>query len=108
MVGSADLISVHVVRGPGGSWAIQLGFSAAGAQRLDSATGRIKTVKAPGNELAISVNGVVVSSLAVLARFTAGSAQISGDFTYAQVTLLAASITGRPLPVQLKVLLSGS
>jgi preprotein translocase subunit SecD len=108
VVSSADLISVHVVRGPAGSWAIDLGFSAAGAQRLDSGTGRITTLKPPGNELAISVNGVVVSSLAVLARFTGGSTQIAGDFTHAQATLLAASITGRPLPVQLKVLPSGS
>jgi len=48
-----------------------------------------------------------VSSLAVLAGFTGGSARIAGSFTYAQATLLAASITGRPLPVQLKVLPAG-
>jgi hypothetical protein len=97
VVSSSDLTAVHVARGPAGSWAI----------RLASATGRIMTLKPPDNELAICVNGVVVSSLAVLARFTAGHAQISGSFTRAQATLLAASLTGRPLPVQLRVLPSG-
>jgi hypothetical protein len=104
VVSSSDLITVRVARGPAGSWAIRLDFSAAGAQRLASATGRIKALKPPDNELAICVNGVVVSSPAVLARFTGASAQISGTFTRAQATLLAASLTGRPLPVQLRVL----
>jgi preprotein translocase subunit SecD len=98
VVTSAGLVSVRAARTPAGSWVIQLQFNAAGARLLATATGRIVTLQPPANELAICVDGVVWSAPTVMSEFTGGSSRIAGDFTEAHAKLLAATITGRPLP----------
>ncbi len=103
---SADLARVRTARTAGGtgSWEVELVFNATGDRLMAAATGPIAASKPPADEIAICIDGVVWSAPTLAGPLTGPQAQITGDFTKAQATLLAASITGRPLPQRLHTL----
>ncbi|MGW4893689.1 SecDF P1 head subdomain-containing protein [Kitasatospora sp. NPDC004240] len=82
----------------GGGWQTTLAFNASGTRKFADLTGRIATEAAPGNQLAVLVDDVVVSHPFVQGAITGGQAVIAGNFTEADAKGLAAQLTGT-LPV---------
>ena len=64
----------------------------AAADDFADVTGRLSSVQPPLNQLAIVLNGAVVSAPAVNERITGGELQISGAFTQEEAEALASSL----------------
>jgi preprotein translocase subunit SecD len=77
-------------------WRIELTFDAAGTATLAQVS---KTYE--GRQLAILVDGVVLSAPTIANQITAGEAYISGDFTEDQARTLVAMLTSDEMPIPL-------
>jgi preprotein translocase subunit SecD len=95
---NADVARVQVVGSVVGS-AVLITFTADGTKLFAAAaTARLAALGYPRNGLAICVDGTVVFASPIFAVIPGGQTQIEGDFTYQQARLLAAEISGTPLP----------
>jgi hypothetical protein len=81
---------------------VQLYFNATGRRLFGSATERLAALGYPHSGLAICVDGTVIFASQIEAAIPGGQANIIGDFTHQQARLLAAEISGKPLPEQLE------
>ncbi|MBE1491436.1 SecDF P1 head subdomain-containing protein [Plantactinospora soyae] len=85
-----------------GDWVIRLSFLPAGQQRWTELTRTVSTGTGGTNQLAIVVDGVVVSAPTVQDVLT-GDTQISGGFTQAGARALASQLRSGALPVVLRI-----
>jgi preprotein translocase subunit SecD len=89
----ADAVAdAAAVQAPDGAWAVSVTLTEAAADDFADVTGRLSSVQPPLNQLAIVLNGAVVSAPAVNERITGGELQISGAFTQEEAEALASSL----------------
>ncbi|MEO8106711.1 MAG: hypothetical protein ABI720_05275 [Actinomycetes bacterium] len=76
----------------GAGWVVQVSLNADAAQTFADVTKRVATLGPPLNQLAIVLNGAVVSAPAVQEPISGGLLQITGTFTQEEAEALAASL----------------
>ncbi|MFC8715876.1 hypothetical protein [Kitasatospora sp. NPDC057198] len=85
----------------GAGWQVQLHFTPAGGTAFADVTGRVAALQDPANQLAILVDGTVLSHPFVVEAITGGQAVITGSFTKDQAGELAAQLATQALPAGL-------
>ena len=84
-------------------WAVDLSLNGTGAAKFNALAAESFPKPAPGNAVAIVLDGVVQSAPAFQApSFDSGQVQISGDFSQTEAEDLATVLKFGSLPVQLK------
>lgn len=86
-----------------GSYAVDLTFNADGASKFGKVTERLYPLTAPRNQFAVTIDGYVVTAPAIQAVITAGTAQITGNFTQASADALANQLKYGSLPIGFQV-----
>ncbi|HSA50615.1 MAG TPA: protein translocase subunit SecD, partial [Yinghuangia sp.] len=86
-----------------GTWEVNLEFTSAGADRFGDITGRLAAGESPANRFAILLDGRVVTAPTVMQQLLGGKAVITGTFTKAEATRLAALLSSGTLPIPLTV-----
>ncbi|HEU4676182.1 MAG TPA: protein translocase subunit SecD [Motilibacteraceae bacterium] len=86
---------------PIGGWQVNLNFTGGGTKKFADATTKINvsTEQSPQDEIAIVLDGQVVSAPSINEPIVGGSAQITGDFTQAEATDLANVLKYGALPL---------
>jgi preprotein translocase subunit SecD len=84
-------------------WTVMLDFTPAGRTAFAKSTARLARLVPPGNQLAMVLDGTIISAPSVQSAITGGQAQIAGDFKQADAESLAALLTGGALPIPLVV-----
>ncbi len=100
-LGPAIVTNAELTRVRAAGTTVSLTFSATGKRLLAAASGRLSTLAYPRDEIAIWVDGTVIAAPAVESVIAGGQAQIAVDFTPQQAMLLAAVLSGTPLPEHL-------
>ena len=72
-----------------GGWFVSLDFNKEGSGQFSAVTQRVVSLTAPQNQVAIVLDGLVVSAPRIISAITGGSAQITGDFTQQEASDLA-------------------
>ena len=83
-----------------GEWIVQVTFKSQGASQFATVTGRITTQPQPRNQLAMVLDGVVISSPVIEEAIPGGQARISGSFTQKTATDLANQLKFGALPLK--------
>ena len=83
----------------GSGWYILLNFNNEGTKAFGTLTTRVTKLPAPQNEVAIVLDGLVVSAPAIIEAINSGSAQITGSFTQTQAVDLANVLKYGALPL---------
>ncbi len=99
LVGGKDLIDARTQYDNLGRAVVALTFSSEGAKLFDAAT-----AENIGRQIAIVLDGVVISAPVVQERITGGNAQISGRFTAAEASRLSIMLRAGALPVAVDVI----
>ena len=86
-----------------GSYAVDLTFTSAGTEKFGTVTTRLFPLEAPRNQFAVTIDGYAVTAPAIQAVITAGTAQITGDFTQATADALANQLKYGSLPIGFQV-----
>ena len=81
-----------------GRMGVSLSFNAEGARLFEEATGRLV-----GKQIAIVLDGVVISAPVVQDRIAGGNAQITGRFTADEASRLAIMLKAGALPVAVEI-----
>ncbi len=81
-----------------GRMGVSLSFNAEGARLFEEATGRLV-----GRQIAIVLDGVVISAPVVQDRIAGGNAQITGSFTADEASRLAIMLKAGALPVAVEI-----
>lgn len=92
----------YVTQDENGLPAIGLKFDSEGTKKFADGTRKATEYAAGGAQIAIMLDGKVISAPAVNQVIPSGSAIISGSFTYERANQLAQLIRGGALPVELK------
>jgi len=98
-VGGKNLTKAETTFDQFGKAAVSISFNAEGAQLFDSAT-----AMNVGKQIAIVLDGVVISAPVVQQRISGGNAQITGKFTTDEANRLAIMLRAGALPVNVEVL----
>jgi protein-export membrane protein SecD len=100
-VEGTDLASAKPVspRTATGRWQVNLSFDTEGSRHFSEITRQVVGATPPGNEVAIVLDGVVVSAPRIQSAITGGRAQITGDFTRDEAEDLANVLTYGALPL---------
>jgi len=80
------------LQGQAGDWVVQVRLDAGAAKTFAEVTKRVSALGPPLNQLAIVLNGAVVSAPAVQEPISGGVLQITGSFTQQEAEALAASL----------------
>lgn len=99
LVGGKDLVDAKTQYDNLGRAVVGLTFSSEGAKLFDSAT-----AANVGRQIAIVLDGVVISAPVVQERITGGSAQISGRFSAAEASRLSIMLRAGALPIAVEVI----
>ncbi|CAB4693424.1 unannotated protein [freshwater metagenome] len=83
----------------GSSWIVTLTFDSEGTTAFGALTSRVTSLAAPLNQVAIVLDGLVVSAPRILAAIPAGNVQITGDFTQLEAQDLANVLKYGALPL---------
>jgi len=86
-----------------GGWQVDLTMTTKGAKAFAEVTKGLYTQKAPQNQLAIALDGLVVSAPRINEPILGGNAQITGSFTPEEAKNLAEVLKYGALPVSLAV-----
>ncbi|HUR48365.1 MAG TPA: protein translocase subunit SecD [Acidimicrobiales bacterium] len=84
-----------------GAWAVDFTMTDQGAPQFDTLASELVATPAPGNQLGIVLDGVVVSAPTIQTGKFGGKGQISGDFTEEEAKDLALVLRFGALPVEL-------
>lgn len=98
-VGGRDLVDAKTAYDNLGRPIVTLKFNAEGTKLFDAAT-----AESVGHQLAIVLDGAVVSAPVVQQRISGGEAQISGSFSVAEAQRLAIMLRAGALPVPVEIL----
>jgi len=82
-----------------GGWFVSLDFNKEGSGKFSAVTQRVVSLAAPQNQVAIVLDGLVVSAPRIISAITGGSAQITGDFTQQEARDLANVLKYGSLPL---------
>jgi hypothetical protein len=97
-LGSVELDGKHVsqvtARDSNGSWVVALELDDEGGRLFGQLTAELAKQPPPANQLAIVVDGKVVSAPTVMSAITGGEVEISSGFTQQEAQKLAADISG--------------
>ncbi len=80
-------------------WFVSLTFDGEGTKAFGSITSRVTTLPPPENQVAIVLDGLVVSAPRINEAIPGGNAQITGDFTQVEATDLANVLKYGALPL---------
>lgn len=83
----------------GSGWYVLLTFNDSGTKKFGALTTRVTTLTAPLNEVAIVLDGLVVSAPRINEAITSGSAEITGSFTQTDAEDLANVLKYGALPL---------
>ncbi|MFD7728894.1 hypothetical protein ACFV6F_00705 [Kitasatospora phosalacinea] len=86
----------------GAGWQVHLQFTDAGSTAFADLTDRISVLQDPANQLAVLVDGAVVSHPYVNQAITGGQAVVSGSFDEGAARELAAQLATPALPADLR------
>ena len=91
--------SASINQSSGSGWYVLLTFDNDGTKAFGTMTSRVVTLTAPENEVAIVLDGLVVSAPRINEAITSGSAQITGSFTQLEAEDLANVLKYGALPL---------
>ncbi len=99
LLGKVELDGAHVTEveaaaGQDTAWVVNLRLDDEGSKSFARLTSELATKTSPQNQLAIVVDGRVVSAPVVMSPITGGQVQISSKFTQQDAEKLASDITG--------------
>ena len=80
-------------------WYVLLTFNGEGTTKFGTVTSAITNLTAPQNQLAIVLDGLVVSAPRIIQAITGGNAQITGNFTQTEASDLANVLKYGALPL---------
>nr|WP_184988050.1 protein translocase subunit SecD [Sphaerisporangium rubeum] len=83
-----------------GEWIVQVTFKSKGASQFSQITGAITSQPEPRNQLAMVLDGLVISSPRIEEAIPGGQARISGSFTQVTATDLADQLKYGALPLK--------
>ncbi|GGK91518.1 protein translocase subunit SecD [Planomonospora parontospora subsp. parontospora] len=83
-----------------GEWLVQLSFKGSGPDQWSKVTTTAFNSEAPRNQVAMVLDGVVISAPVIQEPITGGRAQISGSFTQVTATELANQLKYGALPLK--------
>ena len=83
----------------GAGWQVLLNFTGAGTTKFGSLTSSVTKLAAPQNEVAIVLDGLVITAPKIIQAITAGNAQITGSFTQSDASNLANVLKYGALPL---------
>lgn len=83
----------------GGNWFVSLTFNGEGTKAFGDQTARVVSLTAPQNQVAIVLDGLVVSAPRINEAIRGGSAQITGNFTQVEAQDLANVLKYGSLPL---------
>jgi preprotein translocase subunit SecD len=83
----------------GGGWMVLLNFNGEGTRAFAAVTSRVVSQSPPQNQVAIVLDGLVVSAPRIISAITAGNAQITGNFTQTDSSDLANVLKYGALPL---------
>ena len=83
----------------GNAWYVSLTFNNEGTSAFGALTSRVTTLPAPTNQVAIVLDGLVVSSPRITEAIPSGNAQITGSFTQLEAQDLANVLKYGALPL---------
>ena len=83
----------------GGNWSVSLTFDGEGTKAFGDQTARVVSLTAPQNQVAIVLDGLVVSAPRINEAIRGGSAQITGNFTQLEAQDLANVLKYGSLPL---------
>ncbi|GII80837.1 protein translocase subunit SecD [Sphaerisporangium rufum] len=83
-----------------GEWIVQVNFKSQGASQFAKITGQITSAPQPRNQLAMVLDGVVISAPVIEEPIPGGQARISGSFTQPTATALADQLKYGALPLK--------
>ncbi|MET8860261.1 protein translocase subunit SecD, partial [Streptomyces sp. NPDC004579] len=95
-------VAVRDKRVPG--WIVRLDFDSVGGRQFSGMTGSLATNAAPRNQMAVVLDGSVISAPSVGRRLDGGTADIYGSFTRESAEQLAATLGSGALPTPLTVM----
>jgi preprotein translocase subunit SecD len=98
----AQFLSASNTNSGNTGWQVAFTLDKTGTKAFADETTKLVSAPAPTNELAIVLDGVVVSSPVVQGAITGGSGVITGQFTAPQAKNLALVLQSGALPVELK------
>ena len=84
----------------GGGWLVQLDFNGEGTKRFGAITQAVVSQPEPRNQVAITLDGVVMSAPRINEAIPGGQAEITGDFTQQQAQDLANVLKYGALPLK--------
>ena len=82
-----------------GGWYVMLSFNGEGTKAFGALTTRVTSLPSPTNQVAIVLDGLVVSAPRINEAINSGSAQISGSFSQTDATDLANVLKYGALPL---------
>ena len=77
------------------SWYVTIDFDDIGTKRFAEFTRRVTTLPSPNNQIAITSGNLVITAPVINEEISAGSAQITGDFSARQARDLSKAIKNR-------------
>jgi preprotein translocase subunit SecD len=83
----------------GNGWMVLLNFNGDGTKKFGTITTNINKLAAPQNDLAIVLDSLVISAPRILGPITAGSADITGNFSQTEASDLANVLKYGALPL---------
>lgn len=83
----------------GNQWYVNLTFNGEGTKKFGAVTSRVTSLPAPQNQLAIVLDGLVVSAPSIREAIPSGNAQITGSFTQVEANNLANVLKYGALPL---------
>ena len=89
-------------QGGGGGWFVQLDFDSKGAKQFGTLTRKVVKEQQPRNQVAIALDGLVVSAPVINEPIPGGKAQITGNFSQEQASDLANVLKYGALPLKFK------
>ena len=99
LVGGKELVDAKTQYDNLGRAVVSISFSSEGAKLFDKAT-----ADNVGRQVAIVLDGIVISAPVVQERITGGNAQISGRFTPQEASRLAIMLRAGALPIAVEVI----
>jgi preprotein translocase subunit SecD len=83
----------------GGNWFVSLTFTGEGSKKFGDQTARVVSLTAPQNQVAIVLDGLVVSAPRINEAIRGGTAQITGNFSQVEAQELANVLKYGSLPL---------
>ena len=106
ILGPAEVIGSDVSKAQAGidqqggnQWFVNLTFNGDGTRKFGAVTSRITSLTSPQNQLAIVLDGLVVSAPVIREAIPSGNAQITGSFTQTEAQDLANVLKYGALPL---------